>query len=548
VLGCGVPIPMGNASASTTSYTIFHHRISAVNTITYNIIRTTSGTDIPTTANCAGGSAGACGYIATSQAQCTGLWCSYTDTYSTSTTAVTVPLNPTYSPFLEFWPASVIEAGATMRSEASYGLSAPFICPGPQNAPTVFLDHYPNSGFGSTCWAQSLATVSEMDDTNGTANVKPRINIIRPAASGNVPQGDFWGYDSVPSKTLAHNFNYRPAADATDLAIGNDCANAAITAICMAFRSPVSISAYIGTLFDNLSFYERLTPTQKIIVPPILALGGLEVLGSGCSLGCSPYIPSGTQVSDFFQRSSLGSNWTAVTGQGTWAISSDNLFWTSVGGSSVAALVYTGASFSANQSAQIKFTIAPGSGGAIYPGVCVRMTTAALTGYCFENGGSTTSLVKFVSGSPTNLGSISTPSGVPVGTILYLSVSGSNFTADYILNGVIQQVTATDSTITTGSPGLFGEGLNTTSYGMNAFFSGNLTYASAAAVSQPYTQNNAQLFAALPACGTSLEGALAEVSDSTTTTWGATITGTGTSSTPTVTAHCNGSAWTVAAK
>jgi hypothetical protein len=52
-------------------------------------------------------------------------------------------------------------------------------------------------------------------------------------------------------------------------------------------------------------------------------------------------------------------------------------------------------------------------------------------------------------------------------------------------------------------------------------------------------------FATLPACAAGTEGALMPVSDSTTITWGATITGTGANH---VLAYCDGTNWTVAAK
>jgi hypothetical protein len=52
-------------------------------------------------------------------------------------------------------------------------------------------------------------------------------------------------------------------------------------------------------------------------------------------------------------------------------------------------------------------------------------------------------------------------------------------------------------------------------------------------------------FASLPACSSSNEGMLNPVSDSTTTTWGATITGGGSNH---VLAYCDGTNWTVAAK
>lgn len=54
-----------------------------------------------------------------------------------------------------------------------------------------------------------------------------------------------------------------------------------------------------------------------------------------------------------------------------------------------------------------------------------------------------------------------------------------------------------------------------------------------------------QAFAALPACNSTIEGTLAAVTDSSTATWGATITG---SSTNHVLAYCDGANWTVAGK
>jgi hypothetical protein len=50
------------------------------------------------------------------------------------------------------------------------------------------------------------------------------------------------------------------------------------------------------------------------------------------------------------------------------------------------------------------------------------------------------------------------------------------------------------------------------------------------------------IFSALPACASGTEGTLAAVTDSTTATYGATITGSGTNH---VLAYCNGTNWTV---
>lgn len=63
--------------------------------------------------------------------------------------------------------------------------------------------------------------------------------------------------------------------------------------------------------------------------------------------------------------------------------------------------------------------------------------------------------------------------------------------------------------------------------------------------SAAFVQSTAKTFASLPACSSSLEGAMWAVTDSSTVTWGATITG---GSTSHVLAYCNGTNWTVAAK
>jgi hypothetical protein len=55
----------------------------------------------------------------------------------------------------------------------------------------------------------------------------------------------------------------------------------------------------------------------------------------------------------------------------------------------------------------------------------------------------------------------------------------------------------------------------------------------------------AHVFSALPSCVSGVEGSVYSVTDSTTNTWGATITGLGSDH---VMAYCDGSAWTVAAK
>lgn len=58
-------------------------------------------------------------------------------------------------------------------------------------------------------------------------------------------------------------------------------------------------------------------------------------------------------------------------------------------------------------------------------------------------------------------------------------------------------------------------------------------------------RTQAEVFANLPNCGAGIEGSTKAVTNSTTATWGATITGGGANH---VLAYCNGTNWTVAAK
>jgi hypothetical protein len=74
----------------------------------------------------------------------------------------------------------------------------------------------------------------------------------------------------------------------------------------------------------------------------------------------------------------------------------------------------------------------------------------------------------------------------------------------------------------------------------NVFVKNNITVFGAAGIrTSPFT------FASLPSCVAGSEGSLVAVTDSTTNTWGAVITGGGTNH---ILAYCDGTSWTVAAK
>lgn len=96
-------------------------------------------------------------------------------------------------------------------------------------------------------------------------------------------------------------------------------------------------------------------------------------------------------------------------------------------------------------------------------------------------------------------------------------------------------VNTTDYTIEVGAPIVTSSGVLTAHAGLHV-----ATQATGVPI-----QMGTQIFSALPGCNATYEGSVAPVTDSTTATWGATITG---SSTNHVLAYCDGTNWTVAAK
>jgi hypothetical protein len=90
-----------------------------------------------------------------------------------------------------------------------------------------------------------------------------------------------------PFLTLATP-GYRPSAAPNDTAIGFDSAAAtAPSSAQLAFRAPAGISEYIGSIFDNGSYKERLTASAKTFNVPVTINGSLTVTGTctGCGGG-----------------------------------------------------------------------------------------------------------------------------------------------------------------------------------------------------------------------------------------------------------------------
>ncbi len=173
------------------------------------------------------------------------------------------------------------------------------------------------------------------------------------------------------------------------------------------------------------------------------------------SINCVTQTAAGS-VSDNFNRANgtLGAGWTDMS-DGGMAISSQVVVGTK---SSYSGDIRTGETYLSNQSSQIEVTSTQLSGGQ-WIGAAVRAQNAGqnlyLGIYFWNSGNPELMLYKRISGSWTQLGSSSFQGALAAGTQLNLSASGSTLT--FSQNGVAR-ITATDTSLTGGAPGIMAYG------------------------------------------------------------------------------------------
>ena len=161
---------------------------------------------------------------------------------------------------------------------------------------------------------------------------------------------------------------------------------------------------------------------------------------------------SSTTVSDDFNRSNvnpLGGNWTTLSGANNLKILNNAIAGAvSCVGSNACDAYWNAATFSNDQCSQVTLILA---GNGIYSGPIVRASHSALAYYALNaNGSSNYQLYKTASGSESILGA--NIAVVPKNNdILKICAIGNSITA--YINGTLRG-TRTDSTITTGSPGI----------------------------------------------------------------------------------------------
>jgi hypothetical protein len=371
--GISYPLYAGYAlSSGSGSITVQWPHVAPVGTVTYDLVRMTPGTlttnsaMFPVQGACGGGSATACGSVATNLAQCSGLVCSYTDSASASTSNYTIT-TPGYFPALTFWPGGLVLNGNGLESAGSLptafvdtdagsvnssawistaGFLRPTIyarqCSGAAQVPYggAWVQCLEGDSHGNSFGEVGALLLNDGPNTGGPpANLKGRLNFeLSPGVTGVEPQHLITLVDSNPAKTLATAL-FRPSNDANDTYIGLDNGGVARSLAQLAFGAPVAISSYIGNVGDNASFLERLTASAKTFKVPVTIDGNLTVTGTctGCGGGAGT-VNSGTAA----QLAMYAASGAAVSGDSGLTDSGSTLSYTGSNGISAAAGTFSG--------------------------------------------------------------------------------------------------------------------------------------------------------------------------------------------------------------
>ena len=283
VMGASSPLYLGFAlSSGSDSIAVKWPCITTANTVTYDLLRITAATPQSATAPYGTGTFA----VATAIAQGSGAVCSATDSNG-SLSSYTVA-TPTFFPKLDFWPGDLILSANSNTGTISNVARARMTEFGNMVVtsvaggllPSVFADTCSQWDYALPIWvscpASSLAqgaTVKQWGSLTGQATSGAKGREIfelsgshgwtgSPAPTGSATDLITLG-DSNAQKTFA-TAGLRPSWDANDTAIGFDTpGNPLPSAFQLGLRAPVSISNYIGSVFDGTSWGERLTATLK---------------------------------------------------------------------------------------------------------------------------------------------------------------------------------------------------------------------------------------------------------------------------------------------
>jgi hypothetical protein len=412
--GVSYPLYAGYAlSSGSGSITVQWPHVAPVGVVTYDLVRMTPGTlsnnsaMFPVQGACGGGSATACGSVATNLAQCSGLVCSYTDSAAASTSSYTIA-TPGYFPSLTFWPGGMVLNGNGLQNAgelpgafvdtdvessnssawiSTAGFLRPSIyarqCSGGAQVPYggVWVQCLEGDGHGNSFGTVGALLLNDGPNSGGTtANLKGRLNFeLSPGVGDLNPQHLITLVDSNPAKTLATAL-FRPSNDANDTYVGLDNGNVARSLAQLAFGAPAAISSYIGNVGDNSSFLERLTASAKTFKVPVTVDGNLTVTGTctGCGGGAGT-VNSGTAA----QLALYAASGAAVSGDSGLTDNGSTLSYT--GGNGISAVA---GNFSGNVTVNGQLLVAgPWMVSSPIPGTAMAAAGAGLSALGISNDG-----------------------------------------------------------------------------------------------------------------------------------------------------------------
>ena len=337
-----------DSASPSGSIVVSWPRVQGTGTVTYDVVRYSGAGNAaiaPYTGGCGGGSATACGSVATAVAQCASALCSFTDTASLSTNSYAVAA-PSYLPGMFWLPGGIVtlNAGDSQNFAASPTFLddntvvtplSPITTEAGLMSPQVFSQRCSNvngnewlsclAGNSNGNNSMPSATVLQYGITTGTAaaNLKGRLNFTS-SQSGSINSGEIITLvDSNPAKTLATPGN-RPAQDAADTYLGTDSGSVSYGNVGLAMGAPTSISSYINTSPNGTNFLERLTAAAKAFNVPVTVNGNLTVNGGTVTL---PITGTGSQclhASSAGVISGTGSDCGSGSGGGSGTVNSGN--------------------------------------------------------------------------------------------------------------------------------------------------------------------------------------------------------------------------------
>ena len=271
-------------------------------TITYDLIRNPApqgtmnaaggGYVAPYTGNCNGGSASACGSIATGLAQCAGFVCSFVDNTAVATSPYNVP-SGRFAPNPTFWPGNAVLSSTLLTSTYEVPMIGIAFQGNPGELATYCSDWGANvSGAYTECmYTQTTSNNSVPDqpaliltDGNssgggGVPGAKGRLIFETTAKSSATYHQIITLYDSNPNKTQATT-GHRPAGDPGDMYLAQDPNGGLAIG-----GGEQGIRAYVNNAGDGQNWLEQLTGALKTFAVPVQVTvinvtGGIELNGS----------------------------------------------------------------------------------------------------------------------------------------------------------------------------------------------------------------------------------------------------------------------------